>query len=193
MSDGTRLRLEKVLAHNAAGAGERARPLQKLGVVARRALVDEIETKLRSVLNDTIADLVVGGWRSYGAVKRAISTSLHQRGVDHVVQLCTHTITASQQHNLDVAVDGFHVMTLCVELTTRIQLYDVVAIVRDGHVRAVRSGRAAVDGSLTVAKVPVAHRAWTFPFTAELALHSSGGRDGGSQRVCATSLPARMT
>jgi hypothetical protein len=173
MSGDTRVRLEKAVTHQAVDAQERARPLQTLGVVARRALIEEIEAKLRMVLGKTVVDLIVAGWRSYGAVKKAITTSLHQPGVDQVVQLCTHRITASQQHNLDVEVDGFQVMTLCVELDMRIQLYDVVAVVRDGHVRAVRSGQASVDGTLTVANVRVAHRVWTFPLTAELALHSS--------------------
>jgi hypothetical protein len=181
MSGDTRVRLEKVVAHKAVGAEERARPLQTLGVVARRALIEEIEAKLRIVLSEAVVDLIVGGWRSYGAVKQAITTSLHQPGVDQIVQLCNHSITASQEHNLDVEVDGFQVMTLCVELTMRIQLYDVVAVVRDGHVRAVRSGQAGVDGILTVASVPVAHRTWTFPFTAELALHTSRNQGGGAR------------
>jgi hypothetical protein len=64
-------------------------------------------------------------------------------------------------------------MTLHVELAIGVQLYDAVAVVRGGHILAVRSGQAKVDGTLTLASVQVAHRTLTFPFTAELALHSS--------------------
>jgi hypothetical protein len=32
----------------------------------------------------------------------------------------------------------------------RVQLYDAVAVVSDGHILAVRSGQAKVDGTLTL-------------------------------------------
>jgi hypothetical protein len=173
ISGDARIRLEKVVMQKAVADQRRAHPLRTLGVIARRALIEEIESKLRMVMSETVVDLIVGGWRAYGAVRQAINKSLSQPGIDHIVPLRNHTITASRQHSLDIEVDSFHVMTLCVELAIYVQLYDAVAVVRDGHILAVRSGQAKVDGTLTLASVQVAHRTLTFPFTAELALHSS--------------------
>jgi hypothetical protein len=173
-SGDARIQLEKVVAQKAVAGERRARPLRTLGVVARRALVEEIESKLRMVMSETVVDLIVGGWRAYGAVRQAIDKSLSQPGIDQIVPLRNHTITASRQHSLDVEVDSFQVMTLCVELAIRVQLYDAVAVVRDGHILAVRSGQARADGTVTLAGVQVARRTLTCPFTAELALRSSG-------------------
>ena len=110
----------------------RARPLRTLGAVARRALIEEIEAKLRMVMGETLVDLIIGGWRAYAAVTQAIRRSRSQPGVDQVVPLRNHTIKAARQHSLDVEVDSFPVMTLSVQLVVRVQLYDAVAVVRDG-------------------------------------------------------------
>jgi hypothetical protein len=168
-----RIRLDKVVMQATAADERRARRLRTLGTVARRALIEEIEAKLRMVLSETLVDLIVGGWRAYGAVRRAIENSLIRPGVDQVLPLRNHTITADHQHSLDIEVDGFQVMTLSVQLVMHFQLYDAVAVVRDGHLVAVRSGKAKADGTVTVEGVQVAQRTLIFPFTAELALHSS--------------------
>lgn len=63
-------------------------------------------------------------------------------------------------------------MALSAQLVVRLQLYDAVAVVRDGQLVAVRSGQAKADGTVTVDGVQVAQRTLTFPLTAELALHA---------------------
>ena len=166
----TRLNLEKVVEQAARGEKRGAGPLHTLSTVARRALVDEIETKLRMVVGETLAELVMGGWRTHVAIKQAIQKSLNEPGVDQVVPLRNHTITASRGHNLDVDVDGARVMTLTTQLIVRLQLYDAVAVVRDGHVVALRSGQANAVGTLTVEGVEIVRRSLTFPLIAELTL-----------------------
>ena len=167
------IRLERVVMRANATDEGRARPLRTLGAVARRALIEEIEAKLRLVMSETFVDLILGGWRAYAAVTQAIRKSRSQPGVDQVVPLRNHTIKAARQHSLDIEVDGCRVMTLSIQLVVRVQLYDAVAVVRDGQLVAVRSGQAKADGKVTVDGVEVAQRTLTFPLTAELALHSS--------------------
>jgi hypothetical protein len=131
-----------------------------------------MEAKLRMVLGETLVDLIVGGWQAYGAVTQAIQQSRNQPGVDHIVPLRTHTITAARQHNLDVEVDRFPVMTLSIQLAVSVRLYDAVAVVRDGYLVALRSGQPTASGTVTADGVMVAQRALTFPLAAELALRT---------------------
>jgi hypothetical protein len=170
-ADGARTRLEQAVIDAADRQAERAGPVRVLGAVARRALIEEIETKLRMVLSDTLADLVVGGWRAHAAIAKAVRKSRDEPGVDQVVPLRNHTITANRGHDLDVEVDGFQVLTLSAELVVKLQLFDAVAVVRDGHLVAVRSGTANAGGILTVEGVEVAKQTLTFPLTAELTMH----------------------
>jgi hypothetical protein len=167
----TRIRLEPVVTRATQGDGQRVRPLRRLGTVARRALVEEIEARLRTVLGETLAELVLDGWRTHAAIQRAVVKSREEPGVDQVVPLREHSVSADRSHDLDVAVDGVRVLTLTVQLVVRVQLYDAVAVVRDGRLRAVRSGQANANGALTVDGVPVAQRRVTFPLAAELVLH----------------------
>lgn len=153
----------------------RARPLRRPSVVARRALIEETEAKLRMVLGDTLVDLIVGGWRAHGTITQAIRNSRSRPGVDHVIPLRNHTITANTGHNLDIEVDGVPVITLAARLVMRVQMYDAVAVVTDGRLVAIRSGKATADGTVTVDGVRIAHRTRTFPLSAELVPHSSGG------------------
>jgi hypothetical protein len=167
----TRLRLDTVVTEAAEQEEIAARRLRVLGAVAKKALVEEIEAKLRTLLSDTLADLVIGGWRAYGAIRAAIRKSHDQPGVDQVVPLHNHRIQAEREHDLDVAIDGFHVMTLTARLEATLQIYDAVAVIRDGHLLAVRSGQAHATGLLDVGGAEVARRTLRFPLTAELTLH----------------------
>lgn len=167
-----RMRLEKVVMQANATDERRARPVRTLGAVARRALIEEIEAKLRMVMSETLVDLIVGGWRTYAAVMQAIRKSRGQPGVDQIVPLRNHTIKAARQNSLDIEVDNFRVMTLSSQLVVSVQLYDTVAVVRDGQLVAVRSGQAKADGTVTVEGVKIGRKTLTFPLTAELALRS---------------------
>ena len=184
-----RIRLERVALQPEGTDEPRARPLRTLNAVARRALIEEIEAKLRMVMSETLVDLIVGGWRAYAAITEAMRKSRGQPGVDQIVALRSHTITAQRHHDLDIEVDSVRVMTLSTELVMHVQLYDALAVVRDGQLVAVRSGQAKADGTVTVEGVEVAQRALTFPLTAELALHSPRGAPVGSYGGVRSSPP----
>src|SRR5262245_7915323 len=177
-TDGAQARLEKAVIAAADRQEERSGPVRLLGAVARRALVEEIETKLRMVLSDTLADLVIGGWQVHAAIAEAIRKSRDEPGVDQVVPLRNHTITANRGHDLAVEVAGFQVLTLSVELVVKLQLYDAVAVVRDGHLVPFRSGHANSRGTLPVAGVDIAKETLICPLTAELVL--PGAQDQSS-------------
>jgi hypothetical protein len=167
-----RLRLEKVTADKASHIDQPAADkIRLLGAVGRKALAQELEAKLRDGLGDTVFDVIVGGWRTYGAIEEAVAKSRQEPGVDQVVSLTRHEVAADREKDFDVAVDGIHLMTLTARLDMAIQLYDAVAVVRDGALIAIRSGHAQASAKLTVEGVRVAEQTSTFPLEAELTLH----------------------
>ena len=190
MTSDSRIQVEKIVMQSPASKEQRARPLRTLGAVARHALVAEIEAKLRTVLGETVGDLIIGGWQKHAYIRKAITTSLSQPGTDQIVPLYKHTITGSQQHSLNIVIDGFEVMLLPVELVMRAQLCDATAVVSNGHVSAIRSGEAKVEGMVTMAGVQVSHRTLRFPLNAEFALHSSRNWDGAPPTSSAKHLTA---
>lgn len=166
----TRLRLENVMRQPKSTGANGARPLRTLTDVARRVLLEEIETKLRMVLGETLVDLVIAGWRKHAAVNAALQKSRGEPGVDQIVSLAKHTVTTRHDNSVDIEMDHVRVMTLAVEMAMAAQLCDVVAVARDGRIVAIRCGNAKADGSVTVDDVQIGHRTMTFPITAELTL-----------------------
>ena len=169
-----KVRIEKVVAQKAASDAPRVSPLRTLGAIARRALSEEIEVKLRAALNETLADLVIGGWHSYSAVAQAIRTSVSQPTVELVVPLRSHTVTANRQHQLNIEVDRLPVLTLDADLVVNMNLDKAVAVVTEGRIVGIRSGEASADGTVTVEGVEVSRKAVVFPLTAELDIHRHG-------------------
>ena len=167
-----RRQVEQVVRHARTDDQKRARPLRMLNDVARRALSEEIEAKLRMVMSETLVDLILGGWRSYAAVTQAMWKSRSQPGVELIVALRSHTISAERQHDLDIEVDSMRVMTLSSRLGMQIGVNGAVAVVRDGQLLAIRSGQAEADGKVTLEGLQIARSRRAFPLTAHLALHS---------------------
>jgi hypothetical protein len=163
----TRLRLEQVVTQ-AAEDRTRVSRLRTLRAVARRALVEEVEVKLRSVLGETLTDLVIAGWKTHTMVAAAVRASLDEPAVDQIVPLRDHAVTAHRQHHLVVRVDGVKALTLTTWLGVRLQLAGAIAVVRDGRVVAVRSGQVRAKGVVKVEGVEVARRGLVVPLTAEL-------------------------
>lgn len=149
---------------------ESARPLRNLGVVARHALAAEIEASLRAVLSETMADLILEGWHTYGAIATAIRKSHTQPRVKQIVPLHTHVISADREHTLDVEVDSFPVMSLAAKAAVRLQLFAAVAVVVDGHVVAIQSGQATAGGTVSVNGVEISRKTLAFPLQVELGL-----------------------
>ena len=173
-SGDAKVRIERVVAQKAATGTPRVSPLRTLGVVARRALSEEIEAKLRMALSETLADFVIGGWKSYSGVTQAIRKSMSQPGVELIVPLRSHAITANRLHRLNIEVDSFPVLALVGALVVHLNLDKAVAVVTDGHIVGIRSGQASVDGTVTVEGVEVSRKALVFPLTAELAFRRRG-------------------
>jgi hypothetical protein len=167
-----RRQIEEVVRHATPVDQKRARPLRMLNGVARQALSEEIEAKLRMVMSETLVDLILGGWRSYAAVTQAMWRSRNQPGVELIVALRSHTISAERQHDLDIEVDSMRVMTLSTRLAMQIGVNGAVAVVRDGKLIAIRSGQAEADGKVKLEGLQIAHTRRAFPLTAHLAVHS---------------------
>lgn len=165
----SRVRIEQVVTQTTANR-ESARPLRTLGVVARHALAQEIEAKLRAVLSETLAALIIEGWHTYGAITEAIKKSRVQLGVAQIVPLRTHVINADREHNVDIEIDSFPVMSLTAKASVKLQLFAAVAVVLDGHVVEIRSGQATADGWLSVDGVEISRKSLALPLEARLIL-----------------------
>jgi len=129
---------------------------------------DEVEAKLRLVTSETIADVILAGWRVHAAVASAMQKSGRQPSVNQIVPLRDHSIKVVREHRFVIEVDDVAVMTPAIEVTVALHVYDAVAVVADGHLVAARSGRASADGRLHAAGAEIARRTSTFLLASEI-------------------------
>lgn len=165
---GTRVQVERAV-HQSPPDDARPRRLRTLSAVARRALAEEVEIKLRLLLGDTFTDLLNEGWRGHATFEKARRNSLEQPGVDQVVTLGKHQVVNDRDHSFEVQVDGVTVLTLAATVKIGLELTDSALVVRDGHVTEARSGQVSAFGRVTLEGIVVAERRAEFPLTAALA------------------------
>lgn len=157
-----RARLDKAVTGSTRDA-RGSRRLRTLAAVARHALTEEVEIRLRDALGETLKDTLLRGWASYGAYRTAREKSLGEPGVDQLAVLQSHTITTEWTHPLDIEVDGFRVVTVTAQVDLCLTVVDAVAILRDGRLRELRSGHVHATGELEVEDVPITRRELEFP------------------------------
>jgi hypothetical protein len=105
---------------------------------------------------ERLADILLRGWRELAAIVDAAAASLDHPGTEQPVSLGDHAITSEQHPVIDVVVAGVPAMTLPLAVVTRLELTDVVAVVADGALVAVRGGRVEATFTLSAASVPLA-------------------------------------
>jgi len=87
-----------------------------------------------------------------------------------VVQLATHTISASYRPRVDVYVDEVLVTRVDLELAISFVVKGMLALVRDGCLLEVRSGTCDASSTLLCEHVPVVKRSTSFTVPGVLRL-----------------------
>jgi hypothetical protein len=142
--------------------------LALLGKIGRAVVEERLVDALREALDDSLADLLVGGWRSHHALLAAARETAGSPGTEEVVKLAQHTVRVSQSPSVDVEVEGVRLATVHAELELAFAVVDAVGVVRDGRLLAVRTMPMKVDADLSVQGVPIAHEHATLDLRGEI-------------------------
>ncbi|MCC5475930.1 hypothetical protein ACFV2N_14075 [Streptomyces sp. NPDC059680] len=132
-----------------------ARPLT---AAADQAVERELASAVDSFLGQDLFDVAAGGWRKHAALTAAARRTRETPGSEEVLALASHQVTSSHRPYVDVFLDGAKVGTLDVELTLVFRISGLVAVVRDAHLVAVRSGECVLEGRLGVQQITLAER-----------------------------------
>jgi hypothetical protein len=136
----------------------RAEGLGRLTRAAGDSLRGQVGTVLAGMLELDLADLLLAGWRRYGALQDAARSTATAPGSSAVVDLATHRVTATYAPRVDVVLDGLPVAHVDAALRVDFDVVAVAATVRAGHLVDLRGGRCTVTADLSVEGVPVARR-----------------------------------
>jgi len=144
--------------------------LGHLGSAARAALGQQVITALRSLLRTDVADLLIEGWRKHRTLTAAAEASLTEPDGEQLVTLAEHRVQSAHEASLDIVLDQVPVLTLSARWEVIFDIGKVVAVVRDGRLRALHAGDATVTGALTLQGEEITRRSVHVPLRAVLDL-----------------------
>jgi hypothetical protein len=116
----------------------------------------ELDVALERACGTRLSEILLRGWRNFEALRDAAATSMATPGTEQPVSLGDHAISAEQHPEIEVVVAGVPAVTVPLEVVARLRLTDVVAVVSDGALVAIRGGRVNASLELSAADVPLA-------------------------------------
>jgi hypothetical protein len=119
----------------------------------RVAARDQILDLIAGVLDQRLVDLLVRGWRTWDRLAAAARRTLEGPGTTELVELLDHEITSTHRPRVEVTFDGKPIAEIEVTLEAVIQLHAVTAVLADGLLTSLRSGRADVSAELAIQSV----------------------------------------
>jgi len=128
-------------------AGQQLRHLSRS---AAQAVDEEVGAVAADLLDIDLGDALVLGWRKYTALLEAARRTLASPSSEEVVELATHRVTSDFHPGIDLVIDGIRVNTFELHLALVFDLTGVSAVVRTGHLVAVRGGDCLVTATLTL-------------------------------------------
>jgi hypothetical protein len=147
--------LEPAIRLAASHAGEADAPRVVSTIVGHVAQA-ELDVALERACGTRLADILLRGWQEFEALNDAAATSVDSPGTEQPVGLGDHAITSEQHPEIEVMVAGVPAVTVPLAVVARLELSDVVAVVSDGALVAIRGGRVDASVELSAAEVRLA-------------------------------------
>lgn len=162
---------EVVRALQEAGAGGRVdRRLRAVPTRLREAAREEALRAIARVLDIGLVDVLAGAWASWEELAAPARRSLDVPGVTEIVEIVDHRISSSHRPRVDVVLDGRRIGQIALAIDAAIEVHALRAVVANGRVTALRSGRADVEAVLSVEGMEVARAGRAVELSFEVGL-----------------------
>jgi hypothetical protein len=139
-------------------------PVEELLRAGRPAAVGaELTVVVAGLLDLDLGDIAVSAWRKHtalaAAARETVAASHGGRPeVERTVDLARHRITSTHRPYIDVRAGAALVTRVQLELNLVFEVAALAAVVRQGRMVALRTGRCELTGTLSVDGEPVVAR-----------------------------------
>jgi hypothetical protein len=141
---------------SAAASANLGRALESLPPPARAIAVQEVRAAVAGLLNINLVDLLLEGWRQYRDLTSAAQRTLASPGSSEVVRLATHRVTAEQQPQVSVLVNGHQAATIRFRVSMVLDISALLATIKAGLLVTVHAGRCDISVTLAIDGIDVA-------------------------------------
>jgi hypothetical protein len=122
------------------------------------AAVREATTAAAGLVDFSLTDLLVAGWRTHEELIAAARRTVAAPASTELVDLAEHRVTSTDRPYVNVFLDGDCVATIHLELSVTFDVSAMLAGVRRGRLVELHSGRCDVTATLSVEGDDVATR-----------------------------------
>ena len=126
------------------------------------ALHHELCSVAADLLSLDLVDVLMAAWRKHAALAAAARRTAASPGTSEIVELATHHVSATQRPYFDLLADDVRVGRIHLELQLDFTVAGLIAIVREGCLAAIQSGRCTVTAALMVEGERIASRSAHF-------------------------------
>jgi hypothetical protein len=159
----------------------------------RAVVLNEIVSVIERVLDEAVVDVLAAGWRKWEVLAAAGQRSLESPGQIEIVELVDHRITSIHHPAVDVTVDGVKVAEITLQIEIVIQVHALTAVVTQGRLAALRSGRGEISVDLSLDGVPLTSATRQVELPIEVALGEGIPLVPAAEMVILPPAPAEPT
>lgn len=116
----------------------------------RSSALDEVMSAVNGLLEASVIDTMIAGWRTHRDLTAAARRTLEVPGSTELVQLVDHQITVTEQPYVTVLVDGGQVARLDLQLSLTFDISALLAVIRGGRMIALHSGHCDITAALAI-------------------------------------------
>ena len=109
----------------------------------------EVGSIIAGLLDIDLVDVLVSGWKKYGALSAAAEATLWTPGEEQVVEVATHRVGSTHAPSVELVVDGINVGSIDFEIELSAVVHALCAVVSGGKLMAFRSGRIELSATLS--------------------------------------------
>jgi hypothetical protein len=131
---------------------------RRLTAPACRAVDHEVAAVAADLLEVDLLRVLASAWRKYAELTLAAQRTLAVPGSEELVVMATHQVAWACGPAVRLLVDGKQVAAVELDARVAFDLQGVIAVIRRGDLVALRAGACALEGTLTAARQPLAHR-----------------------------------
>ena len=125
-------------------------PLAGMPETVRQAAVSEVASAVADLLEISLIDVLIDGWREHHELTAAARRTLAAPRGTELIRLAPHRITAALQPYVSVIVDGDRVATVQLQLTFIFDISDLTAGVSSGRLISLHAGHCDLTGTLAI-------------------------------------------
>jgi hypothetical protein len=123
------------------------RGLLGLADAAEHAVADATE----SLLSVSLADVVAEGWKKYDQLRQAAKHTRDVPTATEVVEMLTHKISSTRKPSVELSANGASLGTIEITVQISFTMSGVRAVVKQGRLTEIQTGRCTAAGSLEIA------------------------------------------